>query len=209
MAVKIHLPHLLAINSVVGESLIQQIAQPGYSFDAELANYTSPKIKGRIILPKADGEEKILLVQKKGHTADDYSKLILVEKKQINLEEGVLDLSVHLWLKHPHLKVADVNYRDVISGVLSSWENGFSFIRQDEEKGIEGLREPQVGAYHAINAHWATTNEPATVVMPTGTGKTETMIAVFVSSCCERLMVVVPTDALRTQLATKFLTFGC
>lgn len=208
MAVKINLPHLFTINSVVGESLIQQIGRPGYSIDGELANYTSPKVKGRIVIPKADGEERILLVQKKTHTADDYTKLILVEKKQIDAEDGVLDLSVHLWLKHPHLKDANVNYSEVLSGVLSSWENGFSFIRHDEGKGINGLREPQVGAYHAINAHWATTIDPATIVMPTGTGKTETMIAVFVSSRCERLMVVVPTDALRTQIATKFLTFG-
>jgi len=44
--------------------------------------------------------------------------------------------------------------------------------------------------------------------MPTGTGKTDTMIAVLVSTRCRRLLVVAPTDALRTQLSEKFLTLG-
>lgn len=208
MPIKIKLPHLFAINSDLDGNLIQQISRHGYSIDGDIANYTSPKITGKIIVPKDDGEEQILLVQKKSHTTDDYAKLILVEQKRLDAERGVLDLSINLWLKHPGLKDADINYEEVVSGVLSSWENGFSLTQEDEAKGIKGLREPQAGAYHAINAHWSTTNDPATIVMPTGTGKTETMIAVFVSSCCERLMVVVPTDALRTQLAAKFLSFG-
>jgi len=44
--------------------------------------------------------------------------------------------------------------------------------------------------------------------MPTGTGKTETMLAVLVSTPCPKLLIVVPTDALRSQLAEKFLTLG-
>ena len=44
--------------------------------------------------------------------------------------------------------------------------------------------------------------------MPTGTGKTETMLSILVSEGCPKLLVVVPTDILRTQLADKFLTLG-
>jgi superfamily II DNA or RNA helicase len=44
--------------------------------------------------------------------------------------------------------------------------------------------------------------------MPTGTGKTETMLSILVSACCTRVLVIVPTDALRTQLAEKFTTLG-
>jgi hypothetical protein len=44
--------------------------------------------------------------------------------------------------------------------------------------------------------------------MPTGTGKTETMLALLVSARCHKLFVVVPTDALRSQLASKFLSLG-
>src|SRR3712207_7840310 len=43
--------------------------------------------------------------------------------------------------------------------------------------------------------------------MPTGTGKTDTMIAILVSQRA-KVLIVVPTDALRTQIADKFLTLG-
>ena len=49
---------------------------------------------------------------------------------------------------------------------------------------------------------------PATIVMPTGTGKTDTMLSILVSAVCRKVLVVVPTDALRTQIAEKFLTLG-
>lgn len=44
--------------------------------------------------------------------------------------------------------------------------------------------------------------------MPTGTGKTETMLALLAVAGAERLMVVVPNAPLRDQIAEKFLSFG-
>jgi superfamily II DNA or RNA helicase len=44
--------------------------------------------------------------------------------------------------------------------------------------------------------------------MPTGTGKTETMLALLVCVQLDRLIVVVPTNALRDQVSEKFLTLG-
>ena len=44
--------------------------------------------------------------------------------------------------------------------------------------------------------------------MPTGTGKTETMLAIHVCERVERVLVVVPTDALREQIAHKFRDLG-
>ena len=44
--------------------------------------------------------------------------------------------------------------------------------------------------------------------MPTGTGKTETMLALLVAARLERLLVVVPSTALRSQIAAKFETLG-
>src|ERR1700692_1240842 len=55
---------------------------------------------------------------------------------------------------------------------------------------------------------WTVSNSPATLVMPTGTGKTETMLSILVSMKCRKLLVIVPTDALRTQPAKKFLSLG-
>jgi superfamily II DNA or RNA helicase len=106
------------------------------------------------------------------------------------------------------LTMEEVN--GVIAAVRDSWRGAFQ-IRQERVDGdrlVEGLRAPQVGAIHAIKAHWIVSSEPATLVMPTGTGKTETMLAVLVSELVETLLVVVPTDALRTQISRKFATLG-
>ncbi|MFG1782644.1 DEAD/DEAH box helicase [Rhodococcus oryzae] len=72
-----------------------------------------------------------------------------------------------------------------------------------------GLRSPQLGALHAVLGYWTTKSmTPATVVMPTGTGKTETMLALLVAARPERLLVLVPSDSLRDQVASKFETLG-
>lgn len=44
--------------------------------------------------------------------------------------------------------------------------------------------------------------------MPTGTGKTETMLALLVAARPTRLLVLVPSDALRDQVAGKFESLG-
>lgn len=57
--------------------------------------------------------------------------------------------------------------------------------------------------------HWASgLADPGIVVMPTGTGKTETMLALLVAARMERLLVLVPSAALRDQIAGKFETLG-
>lgn len=95
--------------------------------------------------------------------------------------------------------------------VLQSWRDQF-FFREEEilEDGavLPGLRGPQIGALHAVLAHWKVSDATATVVMPTGTGKTETMLALLVARRIPRLLVVVPSDALRVQVGQKFLTLG-
>lgn len=93
----------------------------------------------------------------------------------------------------------------------SSWIDAFQ-IREELYEGDvlvhAGLRPPQVGAIYAAKAHWSVSSKPATIVLPTGTGKTETMLSLLVSERLERLLVIVPTDQLRTQVAEKFITLG-
>lgn len=99
---------------------------------------------------------------------------------------------------------------DPVRAVIDSWRNQFSIIREREINGQErsGLRPPQVGALHAALAHWTVTNDLGTIVMPTGTGKTETMVALLSSEQFDRLLVIAPTSALRAQIAGKFATLG-
>lgn len=90
--------------------------------------------------------------------------------------------------------------------VETALKGRFRFTAETETE--DGLRRPQLGALHAILAYRSTEErEPITVVMPTGTGKTETMLAAYCHSPAQTL-VVVPSDALRTQIAEKFVTLG-
>lgn len=90
--------------------------------------------------------------------------------------------------------------------VLASYANAIELhdvVRKD------GLRPPQAGALHAVIGYWySQLPEPGLVVMPTGTGKTETMLALLVACRPERLLVLVPSIALRDQIAAKFESLG-
>ena len=82
------------------------------------------------------------------------------------------------------------------------------FLFKKETCSSKGLRSPQIGALHALLAHVEDGNESAIIVMPTGTGKTETMLAFLVANVCKKVFVIVPSDALRSQTCRKFKKLG-
>lgn len=91
--------------------------------------------------------------------------------------------------------------------VLNSLAGQFNYKQESDSEA--GLREPQIGALHAVSANWTNSStEPITIVMPTGTGKTETMVAIFAAHRIPKLLVIVPSDALRIQISGKFETYG-
>jgi superfamily II DNA or RNA helicase len=97
--------------------------------------------------------------------------------------------------------------RHAPSDVLESYRDAITYNEGTREE--PGLRSPQLGAVHAVLGYWTTKRTtPATIVMPTGTGKTETMLALLVAARLQRLLVLVPSDALREQIAGKFETLG-
>lgn len=90
--------------------------------------------------------------------------------------------------------------------VVDSYSDAIGF-RTPGEKG--SLRRPQLGALHSALGYWTSgLADPGVIVMPTGTGKTETMLALLVAARLSRLLVIVPTAALRHQIAGKFETLG-
>lgn len=123
------------------------------------------------------------------------------------------------WLSH---KLTDVLNKDikvngwpnVLAKRTAQWDGAVSYKAEVQNAdgtispGNEGLRPPQVGALFAIGSHWSLFNSPATIIMPTGTGKTETMLAALAAFVRHTVLVIVPSDALRSQTVHKFLTFG-
>lgn len=136
-------------------------------------------------------------------TPDDCPYAILVNRKPTPklFFEGAF--KSYEWLKHPIIN-------DTLSSeeIAKSWRGVFRFIEEDKENGLPGLRSPQAGAIHAWLSSQHTRKDRATIVMPTGTGKTETMLGIMVAAQCQKILVTVPHDALREQISSKFLTLG-
>lgn len=118
-----------------------------------------------------------------------------------NISQGKIKLQ---WIGRKRVN----SFTDNPNDIISSWSNDFRFKEEDKSQNITGLRPPQLGGMYAALSHWCASAEPATIVMPTGTGKTETMLSIMISAKCQKLLVVVPTDTLRVQLANKFVTLG-
>ena len=90
--------------------------------------------------------------------------------------------------------------------VLQSYLGAITFSTPGESGG---LRSPQMAALHSIIGYQASgVSGAAVVVMPTGTGKTETMVAWMVAARPAKLLVLVPSAVLREQVAAKFETLG-
>lgn len=91
--------------------------------------------------------------------------------------------------------------------IVNSWKVSYQ-ERVSRNKSEIGLRLPQFGALSAIRAHWATSNSPATLVLPTGTGKSETMFATIISERISSTLIIVPSNLLREQIFEGASHFG-
>ncbi len=67
-----------------------------------------------------------------------------------------------------------------------------------------GFRPGQLGALHAVLAHASIHDDPATVCLPTGYGKTSVMMALPLLLRPTRVLVVEPSDALRKQVSSHY-----
>ena len=88
----------------------------------------------------------------------------------------------------------------------SYFSNNYKNLQLKEEStNAKGFRKAQLGAIHATSAHfYQNSQETAIISMPTGTGKT----AVFQSICymlkAKKVMIVVPSSLLRSQIYNDF-----
>ncbi len=148
-----------------------------------------------------DSTETILVTNDKKNTQTNIKKVLYT--KNIERLKGNTDFrTITSWLRHPN------NNNYLPSDIASSWKGQVNLVEENLNEGIEGLREPQVGAIYSTLGHWKSSDELGTIVLPTGTGKTETMLTLLVKEMCEKILIVVPSDTLRKQISDKFITLG-
>ncbi|MCK6053656.1 DEAD/DEAH box helicase family protein [Moraxella osloensis] len=94
--------------------------------------------------------------------------------------------------------------------ILNSWKSQeFKFIEENVEFEKAGLRIPQIGALYSLLGYLKSdNNKPATIVMPTGTGKTEVILSSIIAGKFEKTLIIVPSDALREQTSDKLIKSG-
>ena len=133
---------------------------------------------------------------------DGFDYVLLTNKKATEERLKKDEIKFKRWIKHP--KLSEYSTTEIIE----SWKGSFSFIEENTEENINGLREPQIAALYSILSHLKISDQIGTIVMPTGTGKTETMLTTLIANRCKKVIIAVPSDALRNQLFNKFYTLG-
>lgn len=204
---QVKLPAVLGIDAKTRVGRVRQITAPATTIDARAINYTVGRTAGYVFHDATGTSLLYIFPTRPTGTSLPTDAPVLFAKDAV-VAVDPLDVTRGTWLAHPAKRTNAIPAASLAAAACASWRGAFQFAEEDPSHAVVGLRKPQAGALHAIHAHWSTSSEGATVVMPTGTGKTETMLAVLTSTQCERVLVVVPTDALRTQLAGKFETLG-
>lgn len=205
---KVRIPGVFSFHGKVERNWIRQLACAEHEADAEVVRFVTDGAEGfEVRSGSLPIPVRILHSAPRQLPARDEAAVLRCATATI--VDEILDASTGTWLQHPCLPAADSVLTDSnAKAAIASWRGAFAYDQEDRQTGVIGLRPPQAGALHAIHAHWSVSDEVASVVLPTGTGKTETMLGVLTSACCKRVIVVVPTEALRTQIAIKFLTLG-
>ncbi|MBB4508076.1 DEAD/DEAH box helicase [Rhizobium leguminosarum] len=204
------LPTRYALRGRVAGNLIRHVAHFEEAVELPI-NSTS-----RGYFTDASAERQIAFIRRGLKLPTDYEQIIRIDEVAPNatLQDVLVHPSVR-WLKPAPFEPKDLDLQSFSqrhSEIRTSWQDALS-LREERYDGDDnliafGFRPPQIGALHAIKAHWVVSDLPGTLVMPTGTGKTETMLGVLVSEDVQKLLVVVPSDQLRTQIADKFVSLG-
>jgi superfamily II DNA or RNA helicase len=193
--IKLNLPRLLSVIYNEDDNKILQYLGEKITLENCVLQSTTP------FVIRSENKD-YLITTKRDEPMDNYHYVILSSRKPTKKEFQLETLNIVEWLKHPQITETSPEQ------VVNSWSGNFNFIKENVELGINGLRAPQLAALHSILAHQHNPDDIGIIVMPTGTGKTETMICTMVAAPCSKLLVTVPSDALRTQLSWKFLELG-
>jgi hypothetical protein len=163
------------------ENRIRQIAVGAVEVEGTLSQFTRDRVTGVLFRSAVDGLETLILPTAK-RIQTGIARII---KGTLAGDAETGDLTEATWLRNPAQTAGRVfDYKRNLDEVQESWTGCFSYIQESVAGGRKGLRTPQIGAIHAVHAHWTTSSDPATIVMPTGTGKTEVMLSVLVSAPC-------------------------
>jgi superfamily II DNA or RNA helicase len=207
-------PQYFLNEKILGDSYLIHLKRPSTTISGNCMGYQVDKNKG-VVFESNDGRK--IFISSSDCQMPGVSQEYLLVKKGIDVREEV-DFekfeSFKEWKNPPTYKVTEKSIQEwdqYCSDVLHSWNGALQLIEEhknSEGVDIPGFRNPQIGAIYSALSHWTVSNDAATITMPTGTGKTDTMLAVLLAGKVERVLIVVPTEALRDQTAKKMIKMG-
>lgn len=119
--------------------------------------------------------EKLLVLTGQAKPPKSLEHLKAVRATEVAVADGLLEMKNPRWVS----SAPEPSTKRILAetkNVQLAWTQGIRFKREIPGEQ-DGLRLPQQGALHSIAAHCSLKDSPSTVVLPTGTGKTEVMIA--------------------------------
>ena len=203
----IQLPEVWKTRFKKGLASVAWMSKPPTKVRGQIRSIATRSIRSSGYIVEHEGGEEIVLYSGP-RFAQIRDALAVISTDAVDVNDGKVNIGdTARWVKHPDLQTDPAwltpAHREQ---VIQSWRPGIRYL-SEAVHGF-GLRSPQLGALHSISAHWTLGASPGIVVMPTGTGKTEVMLAVAVGSSCRCVLVIVPSDALRSQTAAKFESLG-
>ncbi|HEY5706787.1 MAG TPA: DEAD/DEAH box helicase family protein [Terrimicrobiaceae bacterium] len=207
----VSLPAVRNVYQRVGPLLIEQVAMPATDTTCIASVLDTSRGTVSRLSAKFGPVGDTLLINRRGREDLFGRTSYIIDDSNFTVEDSRLVMSrAATWVEHPRMLRGSSEY--IRQAVRQSWTSGVVFnVEQRDENGNlsrPGMRPPQLGALHAVAAHWSVSSKPGLAVMPTGTGKTETMLACLIMKRPERLLVLVPSDALRSQTLGKFCSLG-
>src|SRR5215213_1268723 len=102
MTVKIRIPPVFGIRERLNGNTIHQIVEPQALIEADLASYSSGKIKGQLIT-RASGENEILVIETGNVPSDSFFGILKAKTTRTLDKSEKIDFSDADWIRHPML----------------------------------------------------------------------------------------------------------
>jgi superfamily II DNA or RNA helicase len=198
---KINIPERIVFRTIGKNKITQKVIKELSGVEATISDSTNPNflvVRTNLRAPL----NEILLSKTKSVSVSMPNDLVLIPRTRITANTDFSQL-VCKWAATNKL----VELFDTPEKIANEWIGKFVLSNNPDN---QGLRKPQIGALHSTAAYFYndTLKEPATVVLPTGVGKTETMIAWMLYKRIPKVIVLVPSIVLKKQIGDKFLNLG-
>lgn len=207
------LPAQYILNERIGHAnQILQLRQKETELEASVIPFIKDRVRGLLVEKE---NRKIFVSDRESDLPTGANEHLILKRHTVlanTLDFSATELTPkwNLPVLLPISEKSLVEWEKYCAEICNTWKGKVQLVeeRRNQDNPVKGLRPPQIGALYSILSHWTVSSDAATVTLPTGTGKTDTMVTLLVSQQIERVLIVVPTDALREQTANKFITLS-